>query len=483
MAVLKLSQIAAAVSPVATDTAVGVQAGTTDAQYTLNQLSGFPPISANVWGQPDSVTPTAQTFQMQSAAAGTVNVAGGNWIFNLAKSTGNASPGILEFNGGFTGVTTAATCTISIASPAVFTENGHGFVPGQVVQFSTTGALPAPIVPGINYYVIDAGWSANNFQISATPFGAAINTTGATQSGVHTCTPQTNVQNPLQPSVIFGPAGLTGGQTTPTLQVNQWWNTSGGVDATLLVNVAGDVTNVASTAKAFDLQFAGTSYMNFTILDANLSSTLNLGTTTGNCRLVFHPGQAYVIGNSFGDVLLGNITDSNLLVCRAGAPLRVKLGGAVALAWATGDPENTGTDTAFYRDAAVGVIGLSKYTSGATALRIYKSTDHTGDGIAPGNYERLALDFGITTADLATIGTQALGTGTVRDFAIVKGANIYFTSQVYTVGTLPAVGNKGARAFVTDGSVVAAGNFGTVVAGGGANNVPVYDDGTNWRIG
>jgi hypothetical protein len=95
----------------------------------------------------------------------------------------------------------------------------------------------------------------------------------------------------------------------------------------------------------------------------------------------------------------------------------------------------------------------------------------------------LALDFGITTVDLATIGTQALGTGTVRDFAIVKGANIYFTSQVYTVGTLPAVGNKGARAFVTDGSVVAAGNFGTVVAGGGANNVPVYDDGINWRIG
>ncbi|MCW2763968.1 MAG: 21, gp21 [Marmoricola sp.] len=42
---------------------------------------------------------------------------------------------------------------------------------------------------------------------------------------------------------------------------------------------------------------------------------------------------------------------------------------------------------------------------------------------------------------------------------------------------------KNARAMVSDGSVVAAGNFGTIVAGGGANNVPVYCDSAQWRIG
>jgi hypothetical protein len=36
---------------------------------------------------------------------------------------------------------------------------------------------------------------------------------------------------------------------------------------------------------------------------------------------------------------------------------------------------------------------------------------------------------------------------------------------------------------VTDSTVAAAGNFGAVVTGGGANTVPVYSDGTNWRIG
>lgn len=38
----------------------------------------------------------------------------------------------------------------------------------------------------------------------------------------------------------------------------------------------------------------------------------------------------------------------------------------------------------------------------------------------------------------------------------------------------------GARAFVTDANAT---TFASIVAGGGANKVPVYSDGTNWRIG
>lgn len=55
----------------------------------------------------------------------------------------------------------------------------------------------------------------------------------------------------------------------------------------------------------------------------------------------------------------------------------------------------------------------------------------------------------------------------------------------FTVATLPtaASAGAGARSTVSDGSVVAAGNFGAIVAGAGANMVPVYSDATNWRIG
>lgn len=53
---------------------------------------------------------------------------------------------------------------------------------------------------------------------------------------------------------------------------------------------------------------------------------------------------------------------------------------------------------------------------------------------------------------------------------------------VYTVATLPSAttAGVGARAFVSDATVT---TFASTVAGTGANKVPVYSDGTNWKIG
>ena len=55
-------------------------------------------------------------------------------------------------------------------------------------------------------------------------------------------------------------------------------------------------------------------------------------------------------------------------------------------------------------------------------------------------------------------------------------------SGVYEVAKLPGAGSlgAGARAFVIDSSVT---TFGTTVAGGGSGKVPVYSDGTNWKVG
>jgi hypothetical protein len=52
----------------------------------------------------------------------------------------------------------------------------------------------------------------------------------------------------------------------------------------------------------------------------------------------------------------------------------------------------------------------------------------------------------------------------------------------YTVATLPsaATSGVGARSFVTDAT---APTFGATVAGGGAVAVPVYSDGTDWKVG
>jgi len=56
------------------------------------------------------------------------------------------------------------------------------------------------------------------------------------------------------------------------------------------------------------------------------------------------------------------------------------------------------------------------------------------------------------------------------------------STTVYTVVTLPSAvtSGVGARSFVSDANAT---TFASIVAGGGANQVPVYSDGTNWRIG
>lgn len=48
------------------------------------------------------------------------------------------------------------------------------------------------------------------------------------------------------------------------------------------------------------------------------------------------------------------------------------------------------------------------------------------------------------------------------------------------VSALPLAGTQGRRGMVTDATVT---TFASIVAGTGSNIVPVYDDGTNWRIG
>ena len=54
--------------------------------------------------------------------------------------------------------------------------------------------------------------------------------------------------------------------------------------------------------------------------------------------------------------------------------------------------------------------------------------------------------------------------------------------EVYTVAKLPDAADAGigARAFVTDSSVS---TFASTVAGGGSTVVPVYSNGTNWKVG
>jgi hypothetical protein len=114
-----------------------------------------------------------------------------------------------------------------------------------------------------------------------------------------------------------------------------------------------------------------------------------------------------------------------------------------------------------------------------------------GDGgnviIRAGN----ATNSGFAGNVLITAGTDAAGAPGEIVFAADRinrliyqeaTASLWFTPV--TLATLGSAASKaGARAFVNDGNLVASGNFGAVISGSGANTVPVFSDGTNWRIG
>lgn len=95
----------------------------------------------------------------------------------------NAHPSTIDVYGPLSG----ATFTVTIASPAVFTKTGHGLVANDTIIFSTSGALPTGLTAGTRYYVIAAGLTADNFEVSTSQGGSAVNTSGS-QSGTHTYT-------------------------------------------------------------------------------------------------------------------------------------------------------------------------------------------------------------------------------------------------------------------------------------------------------
>jgi len=86
---------------------------------------------------------------------------------------------------------TNAVVTITIANPAVVNWTAHGLTANTPVMFKTTGALPTGLDTTTLYYVLAAGLGANSFEVSTSPGGSPVVTSGS-QSGT-----QTAVSNPL----------------------------------------------------------------------------------------------------------------------------------------------------------------------------------------------------------------------------------------------------------------------------------------------
>ena len=394
--------------------AVNFSAGTKDVFITKAA-------SESTWliGGADRAAPTAQTWTNQSVLTGTSNTAAANLTWNLSSPTGTGTAGQLVVASSFSSPTAAATTvTMTIAAPAVITHTAHGFVTGQPVVFTTTGALPTGITAGTTYYVVSIAGSTTTYSVATTVAnaiaGTRVTTTGS-QSGTHTCTTTATVQNPDITALTLGPSGLTGSQATSLLSLRQTWNTSVDPTAILLnvVNATGSVTGIM-----LDLRYNG-------------SSVFSVGTN----GVTTTSGILNVSSANFGI----DSTQSRLNLRSDTAVLRL---GTVA-------------DLILARDAA-GVFAQRNSTNAQT-FRNYRT--YTNDT----NYERLALQSGSGYFEVAA---ETAGTGTddldLRLTAAGTGKVTAASSITARSGTaIPAGGTAGAGLMVSSTA-----NFGVFFGSG-----------------
>lgn len=182
--------------------------------------------------------------------------------------------------------------------------------------------------------------------------------------------------------------------TVPLYNLTDAWNNAG----TVFTAIGMNVTNTASAAgsKLLDLQIGGTTGLSYTtdgfLNITNLSGTVNPGINTTS-TMWFASGGG--VNGFYGSVGFGVVGD---------------LGASQGFQFRSS--QFASDDVRICRDGA-NAISVSDGTT-ATSLRVYNTYTNAS------NYERGALDW-TTTANVLTIGTQKLGTGSVRNIQFVVG--------------------------------------------------------------
>jgi hypothetical protein len=267
--------------------------------------------------------------------------------------------------------------------------------------------------------------------------------------------------------------------------------------------------NVAVGSQALDANTSGD--YNTAVGYDSLSAATTANYNTGVGYRALNAATTGANNTALGaDALLLNQTGANNVAVGYQAADAYTGSDAVAVGVGALGAATTGTrNTAVGRDALLLVVtGADNTAVGARALDAATSSNNTAVGedalgaVTTGaNNTAVGMQAGdsLTTgsnntvigydADVSAVGVSnevTIGNSSVTSFR-VPGLTLtfsvkYFNHGTLTVATLPAAATAGAsaRAFVTDASAT---TFASVVAGGGPNKVPVYSDGTDWRIG
>ena len=432
-------------------------------------------------------------------------VAGNNII--LTNSSGAIIIDSLGGNGGGNGTITGVIAGTGLT--------GTGYFGNVTLSLASSGVVAASYTnPTITIDAQGRITSASNNVIAGTVTsvglvpGSGISISGGpiTSNGNITVT-NTGVTRLLAGTGISVTGGGTGDVTVSTTTTGGTVTSIGVTSSTLTVSgtpvvSSGTITVNIPTNTTVTLGNVVTS--NITANSVSITRTANAVGTGATVGI----GSILTVSSAFGSsdpnspasaqALRGRITGSNLT------------GNSNYLTGVTGQYLITGTNASdFIKAGVLGVVGdqtttadaaVVAYldgdgglTTAAAAYGVSMKNSTGGSGFDYGldlqwiDLGLVGLDVPFKQADIRFNNGVKLVANTANAVSIngnvTVGIVVKSTAALYSALPSATTTGAGSRAFITDGNLVAAGNFGALVTGSGANNVPVYSDGTDWRIG
>jgi hypothetical protein len=326
------------------------------------------------------------------------------------------------------------------------------------------------------------------------------------------------VRNTTAQSVVLT-QGSGGNVTIPTGKAAVVYATGSGASSTvvdmtaLFVSTYNDASvdthlNTATASSSEVLSWTGTDYdwiaRGATSLD-ELSDAKVVGSGTNTTIAVgLDAGASYSTqtnSTALGAYAGNTATGSFCTFVGSASGSRVSGNGNTAIGYnAMQGPVGGTSGTA---NSAVGVGSLANLTTGenntaaghSSAPNATTGSRNVFCGYFSGSALTTGADnvfLGFTAGDNTTTGNNNVVIGGSASASSATASNeITLGNSTHTVLRLPfsvtvsalpsaSVAGTGARSFVTDANAT---TFASIVAGGGSNRVPVYSDGTSWRIG
>ena len=444
--------------------------------------------SINIDGVASNILYGNGVFAPAGAGSNSAAIANGTSNINIATADGSATIGI----GGVADIVTVSGTAVTVVGGVAATYvSGDGANLAAIAGANVTGAVPfattANAVAGANVSGevtfaatanAVAGANVSGTINLATFAGTANAVAGANVSGTVPLATNAATANAVAGANVSG-AVLFAGTANAVAYANVSGTPTLGNIST--INIDGAAANVLYGNGAFAAAPAGGSYG-----DSNVVTLLNaFGSNT-----ITTTGVIAGVGSGLSGLAGANVTGEVTFAATANAVAGANVSGTVPLATTSGTVStaaqpnitSTGTLTSLTVNGALGVTGSGVITGDGGGISNIAGANLTGTITA--TTAVLAQEVSQSAQpNIGSVGTLStlLVSGNITGQSYISATTAIQTTPV-VVASLPAAGTAGAgaRAFVSDANDTA---FNAVVAGAGANNLPVFSDGTDWRIG